>query len=85
MFIILKICHLNRYISGISRISQSDTFKPKADDINDINTWGLGGDAHAQSSSQSYNVNPLLTDPTRYVCHNIVILIVYVFFLLFNV
>jgi hypothetical protein len=61
------MCHSNRYINGISRISQSDSFKPKADDINEINTWGLGGNAHAQQALTSYNVNPLLTEPTRYV------------------
>ncbi|XP_059610875.1 uncharacterized protein LOC132257853 [Phlebotomus argentipes] len=51
------------YISD--RNSHVGTFKPKLDDANEINSWGLGSTVTPSHSSQSHHTNPLLQDPSR--------------------
>lgn len=51
----------HRYISDVHRIAQVHNFKPKVDDVNEINSWGLGT-TMPSSASHSNNNNPLLKD-----------------------
>lgn len=57
-----------RYIGDIHRNAQvnGNGFKPKLDDLNEIHSWGLGTTI-APISSHSYNANPLLQEPARYI------------------
>lgn len=54
-----------RYISDIHRNAHVNTYRSKLDDLNEINSWGLGTTATPQAgnSHQTLNVNPLLKEP----------------------
>ncbi|XP_063706260.1 uncharacterized protein LOC134835318 [Culicoides brevitarsis] len=56
----------SEYISDTQRIIHVDNFKPKYDDIKDINAWGLGGTI-TPSPIHNYNVNPLFNELPRIV------------------
>ncbi|KAJ6637523.1 hypothetical protein Bhyg_10254 [Pseudolycoriella hygida] len=51
----------SEYISDVHRNAHVHSFKPKVDDVNEINSWGLGT-TMPSSASHSNNYNPLLKD-----------------------
>lgn len=61
LFYIVYTYLSHRYISDVHRNAQVHSFKPKVDDVNEINSWGLGT-TMPSSASHSNNYNPLLRD-----------------------